>query len=304
MPPFYATIATTDTASNTGSATVTAQGGAGSYTYKWYQNGALMAGAVTNAITALTPGLYHCEVTSGSAMFSIGATIKSTTLLLTPAATYLNVQWPPVTNAKTYTISYSTISATAGMQVFMSNFGGTFVIIPNLSPATKYYVRIQAMVNKMLTDAYSGSSTLLANSTSNYTKQALPTTGGSADRPASQVMYDVRSLPTTGAVTRDSILASTLQTGNLMSVQSQKPGTSITLRNVKMLKPTESIPVTKQSAIYIPVTTAGQVSNLVLSNSTTQPITVNASSVVVNGTTYTVGTTFVMDGQRVEVRSG
>lgn len=302
-PPPTVTIASTPTASTTGTATVTASGGS-AFTYAWKQDGNAIA-ATTAALTGLVRGTYTCTVTSGSASASVTTVVASTAATalqfqkITP--TYLTLKWTAVSNASAYSISYSTTSSSAGFVIYATGLSSTTLnyTLTGLTPNTMYWLIVQTKVGSIAyTTSFSGAITLPPNAATSYSKASIPILANTA-------AYNINSIAaTSSSVTRDSIVSSVLKTGDVVSISGTKTGAATPPhKSAQILNPTESLSVYKNCSVYIPVTTTGTVSNLVLTSKAVQPITVNTNSVVVNGSTYAVGSSFPLDGQQVTVWS-
>lgn len=298
------TISSTDTTGTTGTASVVAYGGTGSYVYSWTKNGTTISGATTATITGLSTGTYVCTVTSGIYSGTVTAILAGGLQFTATAPTFFTMQWPAVTNASSYTVYYSTINASVGFFPYIDMLSVLNATVSNITPAQTYYVQIKSKLNGAPTTSYTGSVTLPANAATSYNKGKIPVTFITQGLPAVATVYDVSTIPaSSGGVTRDAIISSAFKTGDLISVLGTIPHAAKLVKSAQVLNPTETITtaVPKNGAVYLPTATAGQISNLTLTNKTVQPITVNANSVVVNGVTYTVGSTFMLDGQNVTV---
>lgn len=298
--PMQVPVSATNTATNTGTATATPTGGTGVYSYVWTKNGVVIPSATSATLTGLTPAVYYCTVTSGTFVAGSAASVYTTALLITPTSTYMTVQWPSVAGASAYTVLYSSVSSTDGFKTFVTNFSGTTVTITNLTPLTTYYVRVQSRISGSYVTSYTGSTTLPSNATTNYSKAAIPITAGSAGKSATDVVYDVTHIQSIGAVTRDAVLKSLLNTGDKVIVKGRSVSNTATF-----VAPGSASTVSGNSHVFIPFepTAGSQQISLTFPDKSTSVISYNtsANSVTIGGIERKIGDFFFLGGQRAQV---
>ena len=272
------------------------------YSYVWKKDGTVLGSATTSALTSLTQGIYACTITSGSYSAILSIPIV-TGIVFTPTPLAVTLNWPPVSGASGYRVQSSKTSASATDFLTVQDTKSlTIMTVSGLTAGTTYYFRVlscAAAAPKAFVQKFSGSVTLPANTVQAFTKSSIPASTYSSAAPT---IYDITGVHTADGVTADSVVNSVFSSGDTVKVNCKK-GTVSTTQSAQIVTPgsTSSVALAKNTPLYTPVVTAGQVSTLKLSDNSTVAVTVNSTSVTVGGTVYSAGTTFILGGQRCTV---
>lgn len=219
----------------------------------------------------------------------------SITFVDTPVSVLLN--FPATAKARAYngyyTIAFSPtkfiIPKTVSAQIFVSG----------LSPSTVYNFFVNVInSSNVATLTYTASTTTPALTLTAFSKAAFP-----------ELIPNIKSLVTSGSVTKDAIISSAFSTGDVVAAATLKTATNKNKLaiNAKVLQKSSSAAINKQTNYLIPfdssVATA-QSTSLTSSTGSTIAVVYNTDgTVTIGGTVRSVGQKFLLDGQYLTVAS-
>lgn len=211
------------------------------------------------------------------------------------------LSFPAYTNAKTYTISYTVGSNTVAKYTAQKRTQFTSCFISNLTPGSTYSFTVDCFgkTGTTVLHTYTGTTTLPALSTSNFSKAAFPET-----------TPNIAALKAVGSVTPEKAVAQAFATGDVIRATTASNNAVVAALPVKatVVQVGASAAVKKNTNLYLPfdpsVATA-QTVTLTLSNASSVPVTFNNTNntVTIGGTTRSVGDRFLLDGQYVTVQT-
>jgi hypothetical protein len=302
--PIILTATQTDitTVSPTGTCTVSALGGLNtSYVYAWKKAGSAIA-PTTAAITGLTAGQYQCTVTNST--FTAVATFEIATYLTTTLSpTSVRAAWTAITGALNYRVYY-TVSGTTTRVLYTPTTLALFAVISNLTPQTSYLVEVYSTVDGVnYVRSFASTVVLPVASVDNFSKDTVL---------AANSTYDITALQTSTNLggTPAALVQTAFANGDLVIASATAQGSTIT-ETTQVLKRLFNLSLDKNGQLYLPfdATLADSVvqqATLTLSDGSTTVVSFVAStnSIIVNGVTYSIGNSLVIDGQTSRVYSG
>ncbi|CAN0102354.1 unnamed protein product [Phaeothamnion confervicola] len=170
-------------------------------------------------------------------------------------------------------------------------------VITGLTPSTTYTLRVYSKTSRsaQYTEAYSEPATTPANSSANYDISVFEVSSGT---------YSTAQFTGATLVAIFNVIGNMLATGDTVVLNAYS-GTSVHTLTSTIVKLGESVSVPAAGSILLPFTSTGgssQTATLALSESTVDVVYDNGSNTIsIDGTTYSPGDVFVLDGKKVQV---
>ena len=285
----------------TGSISVIALGGLGSYSYAWTKDGTAISNT-TATVSGLGVGSYVCTVTTS--LYSTAIAVDVATFMTTTiASTTVRIQWNAITGAQGYKVYYSLPGTPmVNKTLYNASTQANFCIISGLTPATTYVMEVYSTTDNITYKrSYASTVTTLATDSTVFNK-ALVQNG---------LIYDITKLQDVDAQ-QQSALTAKIVNANFATADSALSYATVSNDTQKVtatiVQLNYSIQVGKNSTIYLPFDNsnpAAQTVTLILQDSSTVLITYTQASntIYVAGASLTPGSTFQLDNQSVTVAS-
>jgi hypothetical protein len=293
--PLSLSFVSTPTSGNNRTIAVTAAGGNGStYAYSWTMNSAAIASS-TATITGLLNAMYTCKVTSTP--YSALISIPTTVLTVITAPTSMTILYPYDANAVRYQLKYK-LSTAANYTEGANGQTSNTITIGGLAPSKSYNIVLTSYTAANVpTVVTTQTVSTQSDSIGNYAKSTLPTTSTGA--------YDIQQINT--AITKGNIINSAFVLGDAVKIPAKTSTSASKIVTAEVVPLNATLPIKKSTAMYCPFDAVGastQTVNVTLSNATSQTVSYSTSkptSITYMGTTYPLGSKFVLDGQQVTV---